>query len=174
MSNEQILTAGPMRVVFAHHGDRFVHAIEVFDGSGWYGVYRSVEGTADEPWPASPPLVQLHVEQRPGGRQVALLVGMAGGNHWSAGVEADPGLAKISFDIACRARAEVIGSLGSTYEQLPTGGKVSRPTITVGNDDTARIAPGRLSVGPTADSSPGPRTVRWAYQWSVNAPPGSP
>ncbi len=174
MSNEQTLTAGPIRVAFVYRGDRFAHVIEVLEGTEWRAVYRSVEGAADEPWPASPPLVQLHVEPRSEGKQVALLVGMAGGNHWSAGIEADPTLARVSFDIACRVRGPEVGLLGSSYEQLATGGNAPQPTITVGNDDTARIEPGRLSIGPRADSSPGPRTMRWAYQWSAKPPSGSP
>ena len=75
-------------------------------------LLASVEGTAAEPWPASPPFQQAHLESRPGGRQVVLLVGMAGSSHWSASVEIDPASDAALFDVACRmhGRADWLGS----------------------------------------------------------------
>ena len=51
-------------------------------------LLESIEGTATDDWPPSPPLQSLSIETLPDGRRVALLVGMAGRSHWSASIEA--------------------------------------------------------------------------------------
>jgi hypothetical protein len=104
-----VIEADGIRVVFFRAGDRYAHRVEVWDArqGAWCSEWESVEGTPDEGWPASPPLQQLHVEQRPEGK-VALLIGMAGRTHWSAAVEVvrvggvPSGPRIIRFDVAAR------------------------------------------------------------------------
>jgi hypothetical protein len=108
------LEAGPLRLCFERQGDRYAHRVELAAAGGWQTVLESLEGKPDEAWPPSPPLQSLHIEERPGGRRVALLVGMAGRSHWSLSVEADPAAASLAFDAACRLQ-EVPSFLGSRY-----------------------------------------------------------
>ena len=51
------------------------------EGLGSELLLTSVEGTAHNRWPPSPPLQSLAIEER-GEQTVALAVGMAGGAHW--------------------------------------------------------------------------------------------
>jgi hypothetical protein len=135
MSNKTVrsIEQGAFRVEFVPSGDRIAHVIYVREplGAGapetqdfaerpWIELLRSVESEADVAWPDSPPLQELHIEDR-GGVPVALLVGRAGKSHWSAsiGFEGDPGLAagnrfKLIVDVACLARSEPM-RLGSVY-----------------------------------------------------------
>lgn len=76
-----------MRVRFAWRGDRYAHEVSWFDGRDWTDVLSSVEGSPLDAWPASPPLQSLHFESRPGNRELALLVGMAGKSHWSVSID---------------------------------------------------------------------------------------
>lgn len=79
-------------------------------------IWRSVEGSAAESWPSSPPLQELVCENvSAGGRPVLLGVGMSGRSHWSATIEGDAMTEAIAFDIACRA-AQRPERLASTYE----------------------------------------------------------
>jgi hypothetical protein len=126
---------GPFRVEFVPNGDRIAHVIYVREplGAGapetqdsaerpWIELLRSVESAADVVWPESPPLQELHIEDR-GGVPVALLVGRAGKSHWSASiaferfgddVSSPTTGCKLVVDIACRLTA-LPQMLGSTY-----------------------------------------------------------
>lgn len=117
---ETMLEADGVRVVFFHDGDRVAHRIEVRDdaGGGWETALASLEGCADEAWPASPPFQQLHVEGRPTG-PILFLVGMAGKSHWSAAVEAAADRRSIRFDVAVRVQAQP-ERLGSVYANVET------------------------------------------------------
>ena len=75
-------------------------------------MLESVEGSASDDWPASPPLQNLSIEELAPGRRAALLVGMAGRSHWSASIEPVPGQAALLFDVACRTSDSDV-SLGS-------------------------------------------------------------
>lgn len=103
-----------LRLTFVRGKDRFSHRVEALAHGCWQTCLESIEGDSAEPWPASPPLQQLHFESRPPDSAVALLVGMAGKSHWSAAVETDPNYASLSFDIACRAN-QPPRQLGSRY-----------------------------------------------------------
>ncbi len=84
-------------------------------------MLASEEGSDQDEWPPSPPLQQLHVEDRAGGGRVALLVGMAGQSHWSLSVEALPALRQLVFDAACRLGGSAdsrSGRLGSGYRAM--------------------------------------------------------
>ncbi len=161
--------------------DRWAHRIGPFTVVGSGGADKllmSVEGEADQPWPSSPALQQLHVEQRGVGVTVALLVGMAGRSHWSLSIETDPERRQIVFDAACRFQSEPQG-LGSLYlavEKLPLGedGRVllggaepwgvlsadvsdACPTLVTVRGRELQVAPRQVPRGDC------PATVRWRY-----------
>lgn len=137
---------GAFRVDFVRQGDRIAHVVYAASPAddparpGRIELLRSVESSADAAWLASPPLQELHVEER-GGEPVALLVGRAGKNHWSAsiGCERDvanddgnsaTGRQKLVIDIACRV-SSLPTTLASTYD-LAGGvecvGEMERPS----------------------------------------------
>jgi hypothetical protein len=111
---EQWLDGDDLRIRFFLQGDRYAHEIWLREGDVWAPVLRSVEGSASDDWPASPPFQSLHIDERSGTRSLALLVGMAGKSHWSASVQLDPAGRQASFDVACRVRG-VSGRLTSSY-----------------------------------------------------------
>ncbi len=107
-----------LRLDFTWLGDRYGHCISRIDASGAIQpLLESMEGSAPDDWPPSPPLQSLTIEPRSDGRHVALLLGMAGNAHWSASVEAAGEKASLTFDIACRHSANP-GALGSRYRCL--------------------------------------------------------
>ncbi|MEX2113632.1 MAG: hypothetical protein WD845_10630 [Pirellulales bacterium] len=114
-SADRVLECGQLRLRFQWQDDRFAHAISLVDAAHAGELLRSVEGVADEAWPAGPPLQSLHLEQQPGGRHVALLLGMAGKSHWSVAVELFPDRSCLRWDVACRVRGGAYGKLGSRY-----------------------------------------------------------
>jgi hypothetical protein len=115
-----------LRAAFNWWVDRYGHAISVVHASGRIStVFTSIEGDANDAWPASPPLQSISVEEVASGRNAALLVGMAGRSHWSASVEAIPDQAALVFDVACRI-GSVPAKLGSRYT-VAEGQLVSGP-----------------------------------------------
>ena len=115
MQKDVLLTTGRLQVRFFWQHDRFAHELSLSDGEWTVPLLQSLEGSADDAWPPSPPLQSLHVESR-GDMQVALAVGMAGASHWSASVEVNSD--GLRFDIACRVRGEP-RALGSCYRIMP-------------------------------------------------------
>lgn len=128
-----------------------------------------MEGGADDPWPLSPPLQELHVERNADGRQVALLVGRAGRSHWSLSVE--PFENRLVFDAACRLSGEAEW-LGSSYRAA--GGMTGVDGIVALAGGTLRMVSAEAD-GATlvidadvlrieaARAALGPRTARWRY-----------
>jgi hypothetical protein len=187
--NNAVLTAGDrLRVHFIRTGDRWAHCIRS-DGAVWAfhakfleASLLSWEGTAEEDWPPSPPFQSLELHTVPGGPQLAMLVGMAGGNHWSASIEADEAGERVFFDIACRIANEPQW-LGSSYALPPFAssspqpspikeeGEIVRPCIEL--DQSFAPADGvrpeleatdrQIIVRVKTDPGPLPRTVRWRY-----------
>lgn len=173
----QEIRAGRLVVEFTDAGDRRGHAVFAVAASERVCLLTSVEGSGEEPWPASPPLQELHVESRGEDRCVALLVGRAGGSHWSMSVEADPAAERLTFDIACRLRT-MPQWLGSTYQstapvhRLGEGLSIASGVV-FGLLDNAEVRHGPLEVvgdlvrigpaGLSADSEKPPRTIRWRY-----------
>jgi len=162
---EVSLEVDGLRVVFYRSGDRYAHRVETLDAERgtWNAEWESREGPADEPWPPSPALQQLHVEDRPTGR-VLLLVGMGGRTHWSAAVEAAADGRSIEFDVAARVHESPV-RLGSEYAAS------GEPDLHRGSGKrTARVRPtgssnsgdrdGRIVV---ALPSKVPATVSWRY-----------
>jgi hypothetical protein len=119
------LEGGGWRVAFERRGDRLAHRIAAERDGTWIDLLESVEGTADEDWPPSPPLQELHTESRADARQVALLVGMAGSSHWSLSVELLFERRELVFDTACRVRAAPAW-LGSVYRVCVADGQAER------------------------------------------------
>lgn len=74
-------------VPFAWSNDRYGHSIAWRDPEGIvHPLLASIEGfAAQDVFPPSPPLQQLHLQQI-GGRPAALGVGMSGQPHWSVAV----------------------------------------------------------------------------------------
>lgn len=178
MNGPVTLTAGELRIEFHRDADRYRH--EVVDcGDGLSSVLlASVEGIADEEWPASPPLQELHVEQRGDDKQVALLVGRAGRSHWSLSVEIDRAHRALTFDVACRS-ATAGDRLASSYRLAAGGLPASLPTgdrIALSSNIALEILEGKLQsetgdesilrIVPRPDQSASGKiqTFRWRYR----------
>ncbi|HEX5103686.1 MAG TPA: hypothetical protein VFV87_07755 [Pirellulaceae bacterium] len=172
-----------LHLEFVWHGDRFGHVISLIETSGRrVPLLESVEGTADESSssPPSPPLQSLSLDPLPEGRRVALLVGMAGRDHWSASIEPLPDAAGFAFDIACRcSRGDI--ELASAYRlaldhrdlfaaadrswieaRLPDG----RSLVVTANGSAAPSDlelknPTTFTIAPRAGQ--GNATIRWKY-----------
>ena len=161
-----VARGGGARIVFARVGDRIAHRVELADAGaegGWRGVAASIEGTSDEEWPVSPPFQELHVEERGAEGRVALLVGRAGGSHWSASIEFDGEGAEARFDIACRATRPPAW-FGSQYElSAPRGGEAS--CVALSAECVVGARGDSVIISPEGHEGAWPRTVRWAYAW---------
>lgn len=104
-----------LQVRFDWVGDRYGHSILANCGDRPIVVLTSAEGTAQENWPASPPLQQLSFLDLPDNRRAALLVGMAGQSHWSLSVTSGPD--ELVFESACRV-SKLPERLGSEYREM--------------------------------------------------------
>lgn len=148
MSTVGELAGAGWRIVFFREHDRIAHRI--VSGDAQQPLIESLEGAADEDWPASPPLQQVHFQPGRGGGSAALLVGMAGRSHWSAAIELDgPGRLAV-FEIACRVSGSP-GWLGTSY-------RLTGP-------DTIGYSAGALRVGPI--ELPSPPSESNCLPWSV-------
>lgn len=172
MSEAALAGPGPLRLSLTRQADRYAHAIEYVEHGRVLWRLTTVEGRADEDWPASPALQDLRLEQRDG-QQLALLVGQAGRSHWSLSAELDSAAACLILDVACRVRGQP-DRLGSQYQIFPEAesGDIWRPPggalLAIeqvdGHGADIRIEAGeRLSIAPGAVTGPWPRTVRWRY-----------
>lgn len=170
VSSDRFLEAGTaggrrLRVTFAWHDDRFRHQISIHDENRETPLLSSLEGSPRDNWPPSPPMQQIHVENREDAR-VILLVGMAGGNHWSMSVEKESGGNGLLFDVACRLHkpAQFIGSTYRaeySHRQLPREWRLeSLPIGRAAAADVQETAP-LWTICPPAESLP---TVRWKYR----------
>lgn len=174
------LTAGRLRLQFERSGDRYAHTIYIRCASGEERLLlTSLEGDDTAPWPASPPLQNVHLEQRSAGVKVALAVGMAGRSHWSLAVEALPG-GELRFDVACRL-SETPDQLGSRYAlggDVQVAGNDSPWALSVSPSDTVLLAgtenmaiglvrqqghPTGVEVSANCSDFTWPATVRWQY-----------
>ncbi len=179
-AHDTVLTSGDVQLRFSWRGDRYHHALFLGAGGAETALLESVEGTPLDRWPPSPPLQSLHQEQRPGGVQVALLVGMAGSSHWSAAIELCAG-GGVTFDVACRVRSEP-ESLGNLYRLGPgvkwdensaalTAGAARCRVACHANDGAATKvttpSAGLLGFQPTWSQLTFPATVRWRYTFTL-------
>jgi hypothetical protein len=175
------LTAGPLVLTFEWHNDRFAHRVTLAtdaQSDEAAPLLASMEGSQDDVWPDSPPLQECHVESRPDGRQVALLVGRAGRSHWSLSVLSDPVAGSLLFEVACRFSGEP-NWLGSRYELFRPAEPAFQILLEVleGPDRglvtwSGLVANYTRITAPTS-ADPGVRTVQWSYLVrSTSAPTG--
>ncbi len=169
-----------VRVAFQQVAPRIVHRIGLVTRSGVQWVLASVEGDSHEPFPPSPPLQQLAIETPPGGRTTALLLGMAGRNHWSVAAESHPLDRRVQFDVACRAQVAGPDLLHSVYRMsipchLSDDRTVARwvdrdwclQCVAGSHADgatTLRVEEDRLVIGPAAGGQA--LTHRWHYTFT--------
>ncbi len=181
-----LIEAGGLRVCFDKASGRVRHSIwTVGDGNADL-VLESVEDAEDDDVdgpaaPSVPVLGEVHIQSFDDGRQVALLIGMSGRDHWSMSVAADPSTGQLSFDVACRIHSEATRP-GSVYRVVPPATvsgtepvHVSHPTAGsiqwISDNDNSPAACGRwhsaqsgqLQLSAAAASAPLPRTVRWQF-----------
>jgi hypothetical protein len=185
VSDAEALTALGLRVVFRRLADRYAHVIETVHGGEVVAIAESLEGTAEEDWPRSPALQQLHFETRPDGSRLALLVGRAGTSHWSLSVEAKPDSPLVIFDVACRVR-ELPVRLGSEYRLLSEANKASAhpssdatPCIQFATAARLQLEPVKgaaestLILGPEPSTNPigiASQELRWPSTASLQSP----
>jgi len=174
MNVECLLTAGLLRARFVRRGDRIAHTIELVVGDTVIELLESCEGSADERWPASPPVQEL--ERAPGASasqplnsgaaQVAWLIGRAGTSHWSASVEAHAD-GSITFDVACRLR-ELPTWLGSRYRVVAGVASSGLAVETLGGCQFATASDAHadsvISIAANVLAGAFPQTVRWSYR----------
>lgn len=168
-----------LRVVFLWERDRYAHRIEVVEQGLVTNCLTTEEGSISDQWPPSPTLQQHSMVEGHEGKQVALLVGMAGKSHWSASVEGDATTTSLVFDVACRVgrRPRWLGSsyrteLPITLDDLGASRLAVRDgsvMLIIEPTDTTCIATvlgecDRVSlVAPLPDAEP-PFTIRWKYR----------
>jgi len=107
-----------LRAEFFRTEGRWAHRLVTVNGFAQRVLLQSLEGGPHEAFPPSPALQQLAFQQLSPGHRVALLVGMAGKNHWSVSVEAFPDRRCLRFDAACRHQRVRDGDLGSAYQTV--------------------------------------------------------
>jgi hypothetical protein len=170
--HSKLLDCGDLRLVFDWLGDRYGQRIEQQTFSKWSTILESLEGSADEIWPPSPPLQSVHIEHRETG-PVALLVGKSGTSHWSASIEPVALPIAFQFDIACRVQCPP-GRLGSIYQ---VAGGSDRSIVKVAapqQQATCDLIEQNKGINswhirPVIDSScEFPCTIRWRYTISVD------
>lgn len=164
---------------FVWCGDRYAHRFEWNeDGQSLIGI-ESLEGADHEAWPASPALQQLNLQTNGSGGSCALLLGMAGKNHWSASIEARA--ESLVFDIACRAQGPAQW-LGSSYQissscrrvsehadgsyQLVFGGDCGQFAVRIVADRAVLAYDqqhGRINVLPRPTDDQQTISARWSY-----------
>jgi len=163
LNDAPVIDCGSLRLEFDWSGDRYGHRI-LSSSPESECFLTSIEGRHDEKWPSSSPLQSLHIEDRPGGVRIAMLVGMAGRSHWSMSVESDVAGNRFLFDVACRI-SEVPSWLGSSYAVSLGADAASWPI------QIEPLAPAILQlesghraiiVAPLSEGT-FPRTVRWRY-----------
>lgn len=122
-----------LRATFVWRNRRWAHSLEAIrDGQTLWGL-QSIEGNAEQDFPPSPPLQQLHRTDLPNGRAALLLVGMAGRSHWSVSCEVESGQSRILFDVACRAVPACQAMLGSSYQMIDVEAAVSESQVAWSN-----------------------------------------
>ena len=159
------LMSGPLTLTFEWQGDRFGHRItlqpQAPSSAGPTPLLASLEGTPDDLWPASPPLQECHVESRPDGRQVALLVGRAGRSHWSLSVLCDPAAGSFFFEAACRLSGDPAW-LGSRYQSFPAASAALEVTRSSADEQGEQVGSDLMIAAPVSTAT-NTRTVQWSY-----------
>lgn len=182
-----------LRIDFFKLADRYGHRLSVVlraeDGQETLvPLAESVEGSPDDPWPPSPPLQSLTIEERDDWSKVVLLVGMAGGSHWSASIAVERAAPSFIcypvFELACRFTSQPT-RLATTYR--PLEGVVIREGKGVGLEHRealiaaafdASIAPrienGLIQFRVPLDNCRPPFTAQWRYIFMAKRVAGFP
>ena len=156
-------------------------------------LLSSVEGTATDRWPPSPPLQELAVDQRPDrsvaqktsvpavARRIALLLGRAGSGHWSASFELRNDPLRLIVDVASRI-SERPEFIGSTYqaanaprqpsengERLELARECNAVATLTQVDGRFRLVPSNPSAFTICPQSMAPpATWRWCYVLTID------
>lgn len=144
-----------LRATFVWRDRRWAHSLEAVCDGQTLCLLESTEGNAEQDFPPSPPLQQLHRTDLPDGRVALLLVGMAGRSHWSVSCEVEPGQPRMLFDVACRAVPACQAALGSSYRLIDVAA-VSESQVFWSNDGVRATLRGLSAV---ADEAPTGLTV---------------
>ena len=175
-SKPMVLANDVWHVEFTRRGDRLAHVISRLVDGRPLPLLASIEGTADDEWPLSPPLQEIHFQSR-SGVELALPVGMAGKSHWSISIELCAATGRLTFDVACRVRS-VPEFLGSRYAIIqPAGGsdiqkepgwKLDIESIDGQLARQILRSATELSITAASAIEQLPATVRWRYVLSAN------
>ena len=181
------LTAGTLSVRYTKFQDRLSHTIGIEIDDSYCAILESIEGSEEDPWPASPPMQQM-VEEcfTPGANPVLLGVGLSGNGHWSTAIETID-FKRLKFDIACK-NSKSAAAFGSQYRALthfqlsvqPTSNCVVFDLSEFGNSLISPRIELRVSIGQLETlerdrtirvlpiSKPGEiRTHRWCYELGI-------
>lgn len=181
------IQSSSLRLDFSKPKDRFESAVSLAELGT---VLKSQEGSPEDEFPASPPFQECSIESRSANEQVALLVGMAGKNHWSAAISTDSRPNRLVFDVACRVTEGVSETsrqqLGSQYillespkqkagtELSQNGSYGSELTFIVGerqfsfqSELNCQFRFGDEGLIEVAPVDLGAKTIRWKYSVSA-------
>ena len=170
-----VLASDLWHVEFTRRGDRLAHVISRLVDGLPRPLLSSIEGTANDEWPPSPPLQEVHFESRPG-VELALPVGMAGKSHWSISIELCAATGRLTFDVACRVRSVPV-FLGSKYAiiqpsgvglQNEPGWKLDVEPIDGQLECQIGRSATRLCITAASSVEKVPATVRWRYVLSTD------
>ncbi len=156
-----------LRVDFFKQGDRYSHTILGLSGVDSAPLLQSMEGTADDFSPPSPPFAELHQQG-----EIIFLSGATTIGHWSGSVSICE--QRLHFDIACRLKKETY-TLGSEYQVFPAQNRSSfvmksypeedesaGDIVHFGNDNKVLTRIACLKRSPFEV----PSTVQWRYRIS--------
>lgn len=167
-----------LRLRLERLSDRYEHFVEIADGDHWQPVLCSVEGTATDHWPASPPIREI-VANSPSNQTEdstpLLATGAAGTTYWSIAIARTAG--SFDFDHACRRAQQSANFIGSTYEFAGSIVSAISTSVTIETESgclSLRVfdndaSHGRLQAyGNRVEICPNRQTVdktlRWKYQ----------
>lgn len=191
MNNDQLYrletTCGDLGLGVSFHwvDDRFTHTVWACFGQQTVPLLRSVEGTADEVWPSSPPIQQVNCPNRDGQPTAILGMGMAGRSHWSMSIEASSDPLALIFDVACRPGGD-LGKLASGYQTLVSSTGQTGDDAVVLEHSRQRFQIQTISVDTSSNTSidrdgqsvavrvhanqlAGAKTFRWKYRVAMDS-----
>lgn len=174
------LSAGALSVRYSKLRDRLSHTVGIAVGDSYIPLLESIEGSEEEPWPASPPMQQM-VEEcfTPGANPVLLGVGLSGNGHWSTAINTQK-IGQLKFDIACK-NTKSSTWFGSQYRLMAPIQPSIRPNSIEFFIEAARMelstsigrldfsdAERRVRVSPNSEPH-SIQTHRWCYEICLTA-----
>ncbi|CAD76225.1 MAG TPA: hypothetical protein DDX19_14225 [Rhodopirellula baltica] len=162
---------GSLQIRFEWQQDRYAHIVRWQSETGEVAEARSVEGSSDQDWPASPALQQLSTETIEGVPTI-LGVGCAGSSHFSVSVqvlekadaeESDSESPRVRFDWAVRmsasdAKEHPVANLGTQY-----AAENMLATSLLGQTQSVRDSDSDGGIRFVPDQSAGGPTRQWSY-----------